>query len=88
MFYYEVEFGYRGDPRHALMCIKGRRMPSVPEAEKWLYNYSVSFMMPVRGVRRIHRDYAHMTYDCRNEKRWPVFGKDRVGGGGFPNGTF
>ena len=64
--FYELDFasGYG-------MVIKGKRAPSVEEAQKFILKHGTSEV--VTDVFPISREEATYFYDFTNEENWPVF---------------
>lgn len=57
------------------MCIRGVRVPSIQEAERFLAADIVKSGGHVLGVYPIARAEAEGCYDFSSEAQWPVFGQ-------------
>jgi hypothetical protein len=66
--YYEVEFndGYS-------ICIKGKRQPSIEEANEFLKEDCKNLKVFVTNVIEIDNYEAHEFFDMEHEEKYPVF---------------
>lgn len=74
--YFEINIG-KGPQESAndiWICIRGVRVPSVQEAERFLAADIAQNGGHVLGVYPIGRDTAEDCYDFSHEEAWPVFG--------------